>query len=113
MQHPRFREGNITTDFIADEYPDGFDGAPADAQLIADLAVIAGMVAVITDERAAEIDGQLGPPIHLPCERVVRIAGEEHEVRIKPYKGGTLAVLDGGDLIDIIGRWVPGQRLLR
>ena len=37
---------------------------------------------------------------------------DEHRVRIKPYKGGTLAVLDGGELIDIVGRWVPGQRLL-
>src|SRR3954466_8975352 len=62
MQHPRFRDGNITTGFIAEEYPDGFDGAPADKQLIEDLTAIAGMVAVITDERAAEIDGQLGPP---------------------------------------------------
>ncbi len=112
MQHPRFREGNLATDFIADEYPEGFDGAPADQRLIADLAVIAGMVSVITDERAAEIDGQLGPPIDPPCERVVCFGGDEHKVRIKPYKGGTLAVLDGGDLIDIIGRWVPGQRLL-
>jgi propionyl-CoA carboxylase alpha chain len=112
MQHPRFRKGDLATDFIADEYPDGFHGAPADAQLIADLAVIAGMVSVITDERAAEIDGQLGPPVHLPCERVVRIGGAEHVVRIKPYKGGTLAVLDGEGPIDIVGRWVPGQRLL-
>ena len=70
MQHPRFRAGDLTTGFIAEEYPDGFHGAPADEQLIADLAVIAGMVAVITDERAAEIDGQLGPPIASPCERV-------------------------------------------
>jgi propionyl-CoA carboxylase alpha chain len=112
MQHPRFRSGDITTGFIAEEYPEGFEGAPADAQLIEDLAVIAGMVATITDERAAEIDGQLGPRTHLSCDRVVRIAGEEHRVRIKPYTGGTLAVLDGGDLIDIIGRWTPGQRLL-
>ena len=111
MQHPRFRKGDLATDFIADEYPDGFDGAPADAQLLADLAVIAGMVAVITDERAAEIDGQLGPPIHVLCERVVKIAGETHKVRIKPYKGGTLAVLDGQGPIDIVGRWTPGQRL--
>src|SRR5256885_7316950 len=112
MQHPRFREGNITTGFIAEEYPEGFHGTPADAQLIADLAVIAGMVAAIMDERAAEIDGQLGPPEHRSCDRVVCLAGEEHRVRIKPYKGGTLALLDGGELIDIIGRWVPGQRLL-
>jgi propionyl-CoA carboxylase alpha chain len=112
MQHPRFRSGDITTGFIAEEYPEGFEGAPADPQLIADLTAIAGMVSVITDERAAEISDQLGPRTHLSCDRVVRIAGEEHRVRIKPYTGGTLAVLDGGDLVDIVGRWVPGQRLL-
>ena len=113
MQHPRFRSGNITTGFIAEEYPEGFAGAPADAQLIEDLAVIAGMVATITDDRAAEIDGQLGPRTEVSCDRVVKLGGEQHKVRIKPYIGGTLAVLDGGELIDIIGRWVPGQRLLQ
>jgi propionyl-CoA carboxylase alpha chain len=113
MQHPRYRSGEITTGFIAEEYPEGFEGAPADEQLIEDLAVIAGMVAVITDERAAEISDQLGGEVHLPCERVVRIdKGAEHKVRIKPYKGGTLAVLDGDGPIDIVGRWVPGQRLM-
>jgi propionyl-CoA carboxylase alpha chain len=112
MQHPRFRRGDLATDFIADEYPDGFHGAPADAELVEDLAVLAGMVGAITDARAAEIDCQLGDTIALPSERVVRIAGEEHRVRIKPYDGGTLAVMDDGDLVDIIGRWLPGQRLL-
>src|SRR5206468_10550656 len=112
MQHPRFRSGDITTGFIAEEYPDGFHGAPADAQLTSDLAVIAGMVAAITDERAAEVSDQLGEPLHPPCERAVKIGGGQHLVRIKPYKGGTLAVLDGQGPIDIIGRWVPGQRLL-
>ncbi len=113
MQHPRFRDGNITTGFIAEEYPEGFEGAPADAQLIEDLTAIAGMVSVITDERAAEISDQLGPPPHFPCDRVVCLgSGERHKVRIKPYKGGTLAVTDDGDLMDIVGRWVPGQRLL-
>jgi propionyl-CoA carboxylase alpha chain len=113
MQHPRFRSGEITTGFIAEEYPDGFHGAPADEQLMADIAVIAGMVSVITDERAAEISDQLGPPRNFPCERVVRIdSGAEHKVRVKPYKGGTLAVLDGQGPIDMVGRWVTGQRLL-
>jgi propionyl-CoA carboxylase alpha subunit len=113
MQHPRFRSGEITTGFIAEEYPEGFEGAPADMQLQADLAVIAGMVSVIGDERALEISDQLGDRVYVPCERVVRInGGAEHRVRIKPYKGGTLAVLDGGELIDIVGRWAPGQRLL-
>jgi propionyl-CoA carboxylase alpha chain len=113
MQHPRFRSGDLSTGFIAEEYPEGFEGAPADDQLLADILVIAGMVAVITDERAAEISDQLGGELHLPCERIVRIGGgTEHKVRIKPYKGGTLAVLDGDGPIDIVGRWAPGQRLL-
>jgi propionyl-CoA carboxylase alpha chain len=113
MQHSRFRSGDITTGFIADEYPEGFEGAPADEQLIEDLTAIAGMVAVITDERAAEISDQLGERPHFPCERIVKIdGGKPHKVRIKPYKGGTIAVTDDGDLVDIVGRWAPGQRLL-
>ncbi|MFL6801854.1 MAG: biotin carboxylase N-terminal domain-containing protein [Sphingomicrobium sp.] len=113
MQHPRFKLGDITTGFIAEEYPEGFEGAPADEQLIEDLTAIAGMVAVITDERAAEISDQLGDRPHFPCERIVKIdGGKPHKVRIKPYKGGTIAVTDDGDLVDIVGRWMPGQRLL-
>jgi len=120
MQHPRFRAGDLATDFIADEYPDGFHGAPADAQLLSDIAVIGGMIGAISEERAAAIDHQLGPPIVPSCERVVIVdpgsgsgaGAEQRRVRIKPYHGGTLAVLDGGELIDVIGRWSPGQRLL-
>jgi propionyl-CoA carboxylase alpha chain len=113
MQHPRFRKGDLATDFIADEYPEGFEGAPADEQLIEDLTAIAGMVSVISDERAAEISDQLGERPYFPCERIVKVdGGPTHRVRIKPYKGGTLAVTDDGDLMDIVGRWVPGQRLL-
>jgi propionyl-CoA carboxylase alpha chain len=113
MQHPRYREGNITTGFIAEEYPEGFEGAPADDELLDDLTAIAGMVSVITDERAAEISDQLGERPHFPCERIVKVdGGPTHRVRIKPYKGGTIAITDDGDLMDIVGRWVPGQRLL-
>ena len=113
MQHPRFRKGDLATDFIADEYPEGFEGAPADEQLLADLTAIAGMVSVITDERGAEISDQLGERPYVLCERIVKVdGGPTHRVRIKPYKGGTLAVTDDGDLMDIVGRWSPGQRLL-
>jgi propionyl-CoA carboxylase alpha chain len=70
------------------------------------------MIGAITEERAAGIDHQLGPPVIPSCERVVIVDGEQHRVRINPYQGGTLAVLDGGELIDVIGRWTPGQRLL-
>jgi len=113
MQHPRFREGNLSTGFIAEEFPEGFEGAPANEQLLEDLIAIAGMVSVITDERAGKISDQLGERPYVLCERIVKVdGGPTHRVRIKPYKGGTLAVTDDGELMDIVGRWVPGQRLL-
>ncbi len=112
MQHPRFRSGDITTGFIAEEYPEGFSGAPADEQLMQDLAVIAGMIDAVSKQRAAEVTDQLNGPVGDASERVVRLGGEDHHVRIKPYDGGTLAVVDGGELIDVIGRWKPGQALV-
>ena len=60
MDHARFVSGNITTAFIAEEYPDGFTGAPASEDLIRKLCAIAGVVATSTSERARHIDGQLG-----------------------------------------------------
>ena len=113
MQHPRYRSGEITTGFIADEYPEGFEGAPADEQLIEDLTAIAGMVAVVSDDRASEISDQLGERPKFPGERIVKVdGGPTHRVRIKPYSGGTVAVTDDGELVDIVGRWTLGQRLL-
>jgi propionyl-CoA carboxylase alpha chain len=45
MQHPRFRSGNITTGFIAEEYPEGFTGAAMPEGLAAKLAAVAALAA--------------------------------------------------------------------
>ena len=45
MQHPRFRSGELTTGFIAEEYPDGFTGAPLDDRLSRVLAAVGGVTA--------------------------------------------------------------------
>jgi propionyl-CoA carboxylase alpha chain len=115
MQHPRFRSGAITTGFIAEEYPEGFQGAPADDQLVADLAAIAAMLAMESEARAADVSGQLGGRAPLSPDRIVRIAGREHHVGFDGYEGGLLANMDGDDQppLDLIGRWQPGQRLFK
>ncbi|MDQ3080324.1 MAG: hypothetical protein M3R03_10055 [Pseudomonadota bacterium] len=43
----------------------------------------------------------------------MRIAKRDFEVSVDPYDGGTLVSVDGGDEIDVIGDWAPGQALLR
>ncbi len=110
MQHPRFRAGELTTGFIAEEYPEGFAGAPADDALIRDLAVVAALAAAETEARAGAISGQLGARPAAEAGRVVRLGGREHRVSFEAYEGGRLAIVDGGEPNELIGRWQPGQR---
>jgi propionyl-CoA carboxylase alpha chain len=112
MQHPRFRAGALTTGFIAEEYPEGFQGAPADDTLVEDLAILAAFVGMESDQRACGISGQLGSPVPPPPERVVRIDGRDFGVRFEPFEGGLIACVDEGEGRELIGRWLPGERLL-
>ncbi|PSJ42848.1 acetyl-CoA carboxylase biotin carboxylase subunit [Allosphingosinicella deserti] len=113
MQHPRFRSGAITTGFIAEEYPEGFAGAPADPLLVKDLAVIAALITVETEARAASISGQLGGAIPPPDEHIVRVAGAEHRIRFEGFEGGVIAQVDGNAGWEVIARWQPGQPLIK
>ena len=112
MQHPRFRSGEITTGFIAEEYPEGFQGAPADAVLTARLAAVAGVIATAEAARAGLIDGQLAPPafgdtVTAVAEWIVTMDGAEHHVAI----AGEAVTVDG-DSVVVDAPYMPGQRLI-
>ncbi len=72
MQHPRFRSGELTTGFIAEEYPEGFHGAPTDEAVTRALAAIAGFMASAEADRARRTDGQLGDRLDPPAKWQVR-----------------------------------------
>jgi propionyl-CoA carboxylase alpha chain len=107
MQHPRFRSGNITTGFIAEEYPDGFHGAPASPELSEALAAIAAFAATAEADRARRIDGQLGKRLRPPSDWSVKIGETEHLVAIST-SGITV---DDADL-DIALEYTPGDRVV-
>ena len=107
MQHPRFRTGAITTGFIAEEYPDGFHGAPADAGLRRTLAAAAGVAATAQADRARRIDGQLGRRLPPPAAWAVRIDGEDHTVEIS-----TDTIVVDGDILDVGLGYTPGERMV-
>ena len=107
MQHPRFRSGNITTGFIAEEYPDGFHGAPASDDLVRTLAAIAAFAATAEADRARRTDGQLGKRLRPPAEWSVKIGEAEHAVSVST-RG---IAVDGTDL-DVAIEYTPGDRLV-
>ncbi len=107
MQHPRFRSGEITTGFIAEEYPQGFHGAPASPELIRALAAIAAFAATAEADRARRVDGQLGRRLQPPADWQVMVGGANHSVSISPEG----IVVDGEDL-DIELEYTPGDRIV-
>lgn len=107
MQHERFRSGNITTGFIAEEYPEGFEGAPANSDLKRDLVAVASVLAHIDAERATYIDGQLDGPLPIYADWAVRFDGKDYAVTV----GGEDVTVDGEN-VAIYVPWTPGERLV-
>ena len=104
MQHPRFREGALTTGFIAEEYPDGFHGAPAATELLRTLAAIAAFAATAEADRARRTDGQLGRRLRPPADWVVTIDKIDHAVTVS-----TDGIMVDGDDLDPFARIYPGR----
>jgi propionyl-CoA carboxylase alpha chain len=107
MQHPRFREGRLTTGFIAEEFPDGFQGAAMAEGLSEKLAAIAAFAAMAQADRARRIDGQLGKRLSPPTQWQVTIGGLLHDVAID----GDEVTVDGEPL-DMSLEYTPGDRII-
>lgn len=107
MQHERFRSGNITTGFIAEEYPEGFTGAPASETLLKRLSAVGAFAAMAQADRARRIDGQLGKKLKAPTGWQVKIGVTVHDVVIN----GDDVTVDG-EAIDMALEYTPGDRLI-
>jgi propionyl-CoA carboxylase alpha chain len=84
MAHPRFREGRLTTGFIAEEFPDGFHGGRMD-----EAARDALLAAALFVDREAE----------------------SHAVVVVPAEGGFAFRRGEGRMVSVSGEWRPGRPL--
>ncbi|MFA7585493.1 MAG: biotin carboxylase N-terminal domain-containing protein, partial [Novosphingobium sp.] len=108
MQHPRFRRGDLTTGFIAEEYPEGFTGAEPSEGLNRQIAAIAGFIATAEADRARRIDGQLGDRLAAPHKWEVTVEGVAHKVKIKRK-----SIKVDGDAVDVELAYTPGDRFVQ
>ena len=111
MVHPRYVSGDINTNTIAEEYPDGFHPAdvPHDDPSIF-VSVAASMLRGYRD-RAAQIDGQLsGHERRVRDDWVVVMNGKHHPVNVVSAEGGHDVQFNGHSYA-VRSDWQFGQLL--
>ena len=107
MQHERFRDGRLTTGFIAEEYPEGFTGAATSPELLRRLSAVAAFAGMAMADRGRRIDGQLGKRLKPPTQWVVRIANVDHQVSINLDE-----VIVDGEPLSMSLEYTPGDRMV-
>jgi propionyl-CoA carboxylase alpha chain len=113
LRHPRFVEGRLTTAFIAEEYPQGFHGAPLPEGGAELFAAIAATVHRIYRDRAARIEGQVpGHELRIGEEFVVIAPDREDDVHVERVNGGC-DVRVNGVMHAVRCNWRFGDILLR
>ena len=104
MQHPRFRSGELTTGFIAEEYPAGFSGAATSDEMLRQVAALIGRAQWTYDARARRISGRIVAEPALSSDWIVKLGGRNFAVTLS--EGG--AVVDG-ERIEGRWDWRPGK----
>ncbi|GLS33873.1 propionyl-CoA carboxylase alpha chain [Mesorhizobium albiziae] len=114
MQHPRWREGRISTAFIAEEYPDGFAPIVPDAEETAVLAAIATTVELLRRDRLDRLSGRLAPHSGaLKRDWEVKI-GEAY-IPVSIVEGMISIPLEadlsiaGAPPVTVVSEWRPGE----
>ncbi len=108
MAKQRFREGRLTTNFIAEEFPDGFQGGEAsDGQRRAMVAVAASLQHILAERDAAARDGELAA---LSEDWVVCVGEEQTPVSVTAGMASYDLELEGRRLM-LETDWVPGEAL--
>ena len=109
----RFRSGNITTAYIKDEFPDGFDGVePTEAQEI-QLICSAAYVHGFFSRRAADTSGRMSPTPDARRDWIVILGDKHHPVTLDLGDDGEAEItINGGKTHTLVTGWYPGQHLV-
>jgi propionyl-CoA carboxylase alpha chain len=114
MAHPRFGRGELTTGFIAEEWPEGFSGVSVKKNTMQALASIAAACNYIREVRATRISGVIEHHRRtIAREFIVQMNGDEFALSLQ-RDGEAFAIEHEGSkaVIVDVGGWRPGQTLM-
>jgi propionyl-CoA carboxylase alpha chain len=114
MDHDRFISGNITTAFIEEEYPEGFEGAVLDDGDLRRLAASAAAMFRVAEIRRARISGTMGNHERIVgTDWIVGLQGESYGVAIAADTAGSTVTFEDGTSHRVASDWTPGDSLAR
>ncbi|MDW6022751.1 acetyl/propionyl/methylcrotonyl-CoA carboxylase subunit alpha [Mesorhizobium sp. BAC0120] len=118
MQHPRWRDGRLSTAFIAEEFPEGFKPVRPDDGQKAVLAAVATAIELVRRDRLDRLAGRLAPHSGLPKrDWVVKLEGDYLPVSIVegdasiPMRIGFS--VNGGAALELSSDWQQGDPVWR
>jgi propionyl-CoA carboxylase alpha chain len=120
MQHPRWRDGNLSTGFIAEEYPEGFKPRRAEGGELAVLVAVAGAIDYRHNLRRRLISDQMtNGAVQFAKHRVVDVGGERQHIEVSGGDSDVLNVSfiapDGGvqQSVSVSSTWAAGEPVWR
>ena len=111
--HEKFTSGKMTTAFIEEEYPDGFDGVELPDETLKRIAAATAAMHRVAEIRRTRVTGRMNNhERHVSAEWVVTLQGQAHEVTIGADKAGATVAI-GDDTFRVESDWTPGQPLAK
>jgi propionyl-CoA carboxylase alpha chain len=114
MEHDRFVSGNITTAFIAEEYPEGFAGARLADDAAQRVAAAAAAMHRVAEIRRTRVSGRMdNHERRVGHDWVVTLQGQDFPVTIAADHDGATVSFADGQAMRITSDWTPGDQLAR
>jgi propionyl-CoA carboxylase alpha chain len=108
MHHPRWRAGKLSTAFIAEEFPGGFERTVPTGAVARTIAGVAAAIDHILGERKRRISGQLDREVTRERRRAIWLGGEELQADVA-HDGNAITVLfEDGNRHVLSSSWAPG-----
>jgi propionyl-CoA carboxylase alpha chain len=115
MHHPRWREGNLSTGFIAEEFPKGFAVRVPEGEVARRIAAVGAAIDHVLGERKRQISGQMGGRI-VQRERRRAVWLDRQEILLEVAREGeaiTVRFVDAegkaGKAHRLQSAWKPGD----
>ncbi len=114
LSHPRFASGDISTNFIEQEYPGGFIGAELTSETTKIFLGVGLSVFLRDAERAAKVSDQLpGRERAIGARWVVNVDGEDFPVYVRHDQDEGYFITHNRKLIAVKTSWQLGRRLFQ